>query len=500
MSLPPGEPTGIPPASGPSSPRSSWRWWALAVIALAQLMIMLDATIVNIALPSAQADLGFSDNDRQWVVTAYALTFGSLLLIGGRIADLFGRKETFLAGVIGFAAASALGGAAGNFEVLVLARALQGISGALLAPAALSLLTTIFTDVKERGRAFSIFGAVAGAGGALGNLLGGVLTEYLNWRWTLYINLAFAAVVFLGGLLLIERQPRATQRAKLDVPGAVLVTLGLFGLVYGFSNAESRGWGSPASWGLLVGGLALLALFAYWQSTTARPLLPLRILLDRDRGASQIAILVATGGMYAVALFLAYYMQQTLGYTPVEAGLAFLPIPVALVVASGLAVGVLMPRVGPKIVIPLGMALLAVGMVWFTRLELDSTYIGGLLPPLLVLGLGLGLVYAPAIDLATYRVQEEDSGVASAAVNTTQQIGGSLGIAVLNTLAATAASSCLSGRQATPEVLAEAALHGYSTAYWWAAGLAAVGLVVTFLLYRPGVREKSPDAAKTVAM
>ncbi|MFF2076185.1 MFS transporter [Kitasatospora sp. NPDC058162] len=492
--------TGIPPESGPPSPRSSLRWWALAVIGLAQLMIMLDATIVNIALPSAQADLGFSDNDRQWVVTAYALTFGSLLLIGGRVADLFGRKQAFLAGVIGFAAASALGGAAGSFELLVLARAIQGISGALLAPAALSLLTTIFTDVKERGRAFAIFGAIAGAGGALGNLLGGLLTEYLNWRWTLYINLSFAAVALLGGLLLIERQSRAEQRPKLDVPGAVLVTLGLFGLVYGFSNAESRGWSSPASWGLLAGGLALIALFAYWQSTTAGPLLPLRILLDRDRGASQIAILVATGGMYAVALFLAYYMQQTLKYTPVEAGLAFLPIPAALVVASALAVGVLMPRVGPKIVIPLGMALLGVGMVWFTRLDLDSTYTGGILPPLLVLGLGLGLVYAPAIDLATYRVHEDDAGVASAAVNTSQQIGGSLGIAVLNTLAATAAGSYLSSRQATPEVIAGAALHGYSTAYWWAAGLAAVGLVVTFALYRPGVREKSPDAVKAVAM
>ncbi|WP_246574563.1 MFS transporter [Streptomyces genisteinicus] len=468
----------------------------MAVIALAQLMVMLDATIVNIALPSAQADLGFSGNDRQWMVTAYALTFGSLLLIGGRIADLFGRKQTFLAGVIGFAAASVLGGAAGTFELLVLARALQGVSGALLAPAALALLTTLFTDVKERGRAFAIFGAIAGAGGALGNLLGGVLTEYLDWRWTLYVNLAFAAVAFLGGLLLIERQPRATRRAGLDVPGAVLVTLGLFGLVYGFSNTESHGWSSPASWGLLLGGATLLALFTYRQATTDQPLLPLRILLDRDRGASQIAILVATGGMYAVALFLAYYMQQTLQYTPVEAGLAFLPVPVALVVSSGLAVGILMPRLGPKTVIPVGMALLGAGMIWFTRLELDSTYAGGILPPLIVLGLGIGMIYAPAIDLATYRVHQDDSGVASAAVNTTQQIGGSLGIAVLNTLAASAAGAYVSSRQPTPAVIAEAALHSYSTAYWWAAGLAAVGLVVTFLLYRPGVRDKDPDAVK----
>ncbi|MGW8884050.1 MFS transporter [Streptomyces sp. NPDC055749] len=482
----------------PGPEPSSRRWWALAVIGLAQLMIMLDATIVNIALPSAQTDLGFSNNDRQWIVTAYALTFGSLLLLGGRIADLFGRKGTFLVGLVGFAVASVIGGAAGNFEFLVLARALQGLFGALLAPAALSLLTTTFTDVKERARAFAIFGAIAGAGGALGNLLGGVLTEYLDWRWTLYINVALAAAALIGGALLIERQ-RQTDRPKLDMPGAVLVTLGLFSLVYGFSNAESKGWGSPATWGFLACGAVLLGAFTYWQTKASRPLLPLRILLNRDRGASLIALLITTGGMYAVALFLAYYMQQTLQYSPIETGLSFLPIPVSLVAASGVATGVLMPRFGPKVVVPLGMAFLTAGMVWFTALELDSSYVGGILPPLLVLGFGLGLIYAPAIDLATYGVRDDDSGVASAAVNTTQQVGGSLGIAVLNTLAATAATAYLSDHKPTPLAAAEAALHSYSTAYWWAAGFTAVGCVVTFLLYRRGVPEPAPDAVQKLA-
>ncbi|MFF0450862.1 MFS transporter [Streptomyces sp. NPDC004609] len=493
-------PTGLPDNQASAGPGSSpRRWWVLAVIGLAQLMIMLDATIVNIALPSVQADIGFSDNDRQWIVTAYALTFGSLLLIGGRIADLFGRKGAFLAGLVGFAVASVVGGAATSFEVLVAARALQGLFSALLAPAALALLTTTFTDAKERARAFAIFGAIAGAGGALGNLLGGVLTEYLDWRWTLYINVGLAAAALVGGALLLQQQ-RQTERPKLDLPGAALVTLGLFALVYGFSNAESKGWSSPATWGFLVGGVVLLACFVRRQAVTGSPLLPLRILIDRDRGASLVALLITTGGMYAVALFLAYYMQQTLQYTPIETGLSFLPIPVSLVAASGIATGVLMPRYGPRVVVPLGMLLLTAGMVWFTALELDSSYAGGILPPLLVLGFGLGLIYAPAIDLATYRVAEDDAGVASAAVNTTQQVGGSLGIAVLNTLAAGAAAAYLSDHGTTPTALAEAGLHSYSTAYWWAAGFTAVGFVLTLILYRPGARTPDPDAPKAVEL
>ncbi|MEU8652698.1 MFS transporter [Streptomyces sp. NPDC048737] len=476
------------------------RWWILAVIGLAQLMVVLDATIVNIALPSAQADLGFSDGDRTWIVTAYSLAFGSLLLLGGRIADLFGRKPAFLVGVSGFAAASAVAGAATSFEMLVAGRALQGLFGALLAPAALSLLTTTFTDPKERAKAFGIFGAIAGSGAAVGLLLGGVLTEYLDWRWTLYVNLFIAAFAIVGGSLLLRRTAR-DPGAKLDIPGTVLVTTGLFGIVYGFSNAESHDWSSPLSWGFLAAGTVLLALFTWWQTRASHPLLPLRVLLDRDRGASFTAMLISSAGMFGVFLFLTYYLQLSLGFSAVRTGLAFLPMVGALMVSATLSTSVLLPRVGPKTVVPLGMVLGAAGMVWLTALGLDSTYAADVLPPLLVTGLGIGLIMAPAMSVATSGVATEDAGVASASVNTMQQIGGSIGTALLNTLAASAATSYLAGKDPSDKLTqARAALESYSAAYWWSAGFFAVGALVTGLLYRRGVPAVDADAAPTVHM
>ncbi|MFI1708755.1 MFS transporter [Streptomyces griseoruber] len=488
--------SALPSADAP--PRH--RWWILAVIGVAQLMVVLDATIVNIALPSAQKDLGFSDGDRQWIVTAYALAFGSLLLLGGRTADLFGRKMTFLVGLVGFAGASALGGAAGSFEVLVAARAAQGVFGALLAPAALSLLTTTFTDAKERAKAFGVYGAIAGAGGAIGLLLGGVLTEYLDWRWTLYVNLAFAVVAFVGGVLLLQRTTR-DKSATIDIPGAVLVGGGLFCVVYGFSNAESHDWSSPQTWGFLLAGAVLLAVFTWWQTRAAHPLLPLRVLLDRNRGASFISVLITGAGMFGVFLFLTYYLQQSLGYTPVKTGLAFLPMVAALMVSSTLATSVLIPRVGPKAVVPLGMGLAAAGMAWLTALDLNSSYAADIMPQLVVAGLGLGLVMAPAMSLATAGVGAEDAGVASAAVNTMQQVGGSLGTALLNTLFSSAVTDYLDGKNAAdPAVQAQAGLEGYSTAYWWSAAFFAVGLVITIVLYRRGAPTQDPDAAPVVHM
>ncbi|MFC8429461.1 MFS transporter [Streptomyces sp. NPDC057253] len=476
------------------------RWWILAAIGVAQLMVVLDATIVNIALPSAQQDLGFSDGDRQWVVTAYALAFGSLLLLGGRIADLFGRKMTFLIGLVGFAGASALGGAATNFEMLIVARAAQGLFGALLAPAALSLLTVTFTDAKERAKAFGVYGAIAGAGGAIGLLLGGLLTEHLDWRWTLYVNLVFAAVAFVGGALLLRRTTR-DRSATLDIPGAILVGGGLFCLVYGFSNAESHDWSSPQTWGYLLAGGILLAVFTWWQTRAAHPLLPLRVLLDRNRGASFVAVQISGAGMFGVFLFLTYYLQQSLGYTPIKTGLAFLPMVAALMVASTLASTVLIPRIGPKATVPLGMGLAAAGMVWLTALDLNSVYATDVMPPLIVAGLGLGLVMPPAMSLAVAGVATEDSGAASAAVNTMQQVGGSLGTALLNTLSTTAVTNYLDGRNPKdPAVLAQAGLEGYSTAYWWSAAFFAAGLVISALLYRRGVPEQDPDAAPVVHM
>ncbi|TKA08736.1 MFS transporter [Actinacidiphila oryziradicis] len=472
------------------------RWWVLAVIGLAQLMVVLDATIVNIALPSAQQDLGFSNNGRQWIVTAYALAFGSLLLLGGRLADLIGRRTTFLIGLIGFGTASALGGASNGFVMLVIARALQGVFGAMLAPSAMSLLTTTFTDVKERAKAFGIFGAIAGSGGAIGLLLGGLLTEHLNWRWTLYVNVGIAVFAVAGAIVFVRRQVPA-ERPKLDLLGVVLVAAGLFGLVYGFSNAETHSWGNWMCWAFLAAGGVLLASFVFWETRAQHPLLPLRVLRDRNRAAAYVSIFVSGAGMFGVFLFLTYYLEVTLAYSPVQTGLAFLPMVGALMVTAQLAINVLIPRIGPKTVVPVGMGLAAGGMAWLTALGLNSGYVAHILPPLLMIGLGIGLVMPPAMSLATLGVAPADQGVASAMVNTMQQVGGSIGTALFNTIAATAATSYATSHLGTPNLAAHASLHSYAVAYWVAAGFFAAGLVISLLLYRRG-RPMAQDAAPRV--
>ncbi|MBM9505098.1 MFS transporter [Actinacidiphila acididurans] len=469
------------------------RWLVLCVIGLAQLMVVLDATIVNIALPSAQRALGFSDGDRQWVVTAYALAFGSLLLFGGRLADLVGRKRTFLIGLVGFAVASAIGGAAPSFEILIMARALQGAFGAVLAPAALSLLTTTFTDAKERGKAFGIYGAIAGAGAAVGLLLGGILTEYLDWRWCLYVNLLFAAAAFFGGMRLL-RSGTLPDRPSLDVPGTLIVSTGLFCIVYGFSNAQRHHWNATSTWGFLLAGVVLLVAFVLWQRRARQPLLPMRVVGDRDRGASYIAMFLSGAGMFGVFLFLTFYLQRTLLYSPIKTGVAFLPLVGILVITSLVTTNVLVPRLGAKPIVPTGMLLSGGAMAWLTALDRNSTYAAHVLPPLLLLGLGLGLIFATSMNLATAGVKPRDAGVASAMVNTSQQVGGSVGTSLLNTLATSAATNFLVGKRPSPAVLQQAQLHSYSVAYWWSAGLFAFGFLVTFLLFRPG----PPRTAQTV--
>ncbi|MEU1626743.1 DHA2 family efflux MFS transporter permease subunit [Streptomyces sp. NPDC020096] len=477
------------------------RWWVLAVIGLAQLMVVLDATIVNIALPSAQKDLGFSNDGRQWIVTAYALAFGSLLLLGGRLADLLGRRTTFLIGLVGFGAASALGGASNGFGMLVIARALQGLFGAVLAPSAMSLLTTTFTDVKERGKAFGIFGAIAGSGGAIGLLLGGLLTEHLNWRWTLYVNVVIAVFAVVGALVFVRRQTPA-ERPKLDIFGVVLVAAGLFGLVYGFSNAETHSWGNWMCWAFLAVGGALLASFVLWETRAKHPLLPLRVLADRNRAGAYVSVFVSGAGMFGVFLFLTYYLEETLAYSPVKTGLAFLPMVGALMVTAQLAINVLVPRIGPKAVVPVGMGLAAGGMAWLTELGLHSGYAAHVLPPLLMMGVGLGLVMPPAMSLATLGVAPADQGVASAMVNTMQQVGGSIGTALFNTIAATAATNYAKSHLGMANLAAHAGLHSYAVAYWTAAGFFAAGLVISLLLYRrgrPTAQVAAPSAAASVA-
>ncbi|WP_420716511.1 MFS transporter [Streptomyces sp. H27-H1] len=478
-------------AAAPPDPR---RWWALAVIGLAQLMVVLDATIVNIALPSAQRDLGMSDGNRQWVITAYSLAFGGLLLLGGRIADLIGRRRAFVIGLTGFAAASALGGAASGPGMLFAARALQGVFAALLAPCALSLLATTFDTPRERGKAFGVFAAIASGGGALGLIAGGLLTEYLNWRWSLYVNVAIAVIAILGAFAVL-RDTRPAG-AGLDVPGAVLGCGGLVSIVYGFSEAAPRGWSDGLVIGLLVGGAALLAAFAWWQTRAGDPMLPAHIIGDRTRAGCLITMALATIGLFALFLFMTYYFQLILGYSPVRTGLAFLPMTLAIITGATQVSARFLDRLAPRSLIVPGLLLATVALVLLTRLSVDSSYATHVLPAMLILGFGMGLVFMPVMSTATQGVARRDSGVTSATVNTAQQVGGAIGTALLNTIASTAATayvaSHLSGAaESAHRVPASAAhrlieaqglVHGFGIALWWAAGIMLAGAAVAAVM------------------
>ena len=467
------------------------RWLILGVVGVAQLMVVLDLTVMNVALPSAQKALHFSTADRQWVVTAYGLAFGSLLLLGGRLADLVGRKTTFLIGLVGFAGVSAIGGASVSFAMLITARACQGAFAALLVPSALSILTTTFTEPSERGKAFGIFGAIVGAGGAVGLLLGGALTEYLSWRWTMYVNLIFAGVAFIGGMLLLERQP-SPARPRLDVPGVVLVSGAVFCLVYGFSNAATHSWHAASTYGFLVAGTVLAVLFVWWQHEAAHPLLPPRVVLDRNRGGAYLSMLIASAGLFPTFLFLTYYLQQSLVYSPLTTGAAFLPLSAGLIVAGNLSTIVLMPRFGPKPLVTFGMLAAAGGAVWLAQLGSHTGYSAGVLGPLILAGIGLGMVIPPVINTGTFGVAPQDAGVASATVTVGQQLGASVGTSLLNTIFASAVATYITAHLATSRIIGRQALtglaqaHGYDTAFWWIAGFFAGGAVIAAILLRPG--------------
>jgi EmrB/QacA subfamily drug resistance transporter len=461
------------------------RWLILLVIALAQLMVVLDATIVNIALPSAQEDLGFANDQRQWVVTAYALAFGSLLLLGGKIGDIFGRKWAFIGGLIGFAVASAIGGFADSFGVLVASRALQGVFGALLAPAALSTLTNTFQNPAERGRAFGVFGAVAGGGGAVGLLLGGALTEYASWRWCFFVNLIFATIAAVGAYVLLRNEAHP-QRPKLDFLGAGVAATGLFLLVFGLSKAETDGWGDTGTLICLVAGLALIAAFIVIETRTEQPLLPLRIVLDRNRGGAFLAMGLTAIAMFGVFLFLTYYMQLTKGFTPFKSGLAFLPM-ILFVLASSITSNVkLLPIVGARRMISIGMLLGATGMFFLSRITVDSSYATHVLPILPIMGIGFGMIFSTSFNTATAGVARTDAGVASASLNTMQQVGGSIGTALLSTIAAHATTGYLVDHPGKANLMA-GAVHGYTTAFLVAGGIFIVGAIAIFLLIKPHV-------------
>ncbi|GAA5165899.1 MFS transporter [Pseudonocardia eucalypti] len=478
------------------------RWSALAVVSLAQLMIALDATVMNVALPSVQHALGLSDGDRQWVITAYTLAFGGLLLLGGRLTDRLGQARAFLAGLAGFAAASAAGGLATGLVPLALARAAQGASAALLAPSALALVSVTFTAPRDRAKAFALFGAIAGSGGAVGLLLGGVLVGQLGWRACLFVTVPVAVVAALGTRYLPSGPPFRPRMAPggpgagldppgvgldrpgagsdppgagLDLPGAALVTAGLAGLVAGCSGAAGQGWASGWTLGPLGAGLALIALFGWCEARAARPLLPPRLLADRARVGACLAVAFAVAGMLGVFLFLSYYLQVVLGYSPVRTGLAFLPLSLAVFGSAQLVAARLLPRCPARALIVPGLLAAAAAMGLLTRLTPESGYASLVLPAEILLGVGLGCVFTPAISSATARVDRADAGIAAAVVNTAQQVGGSVGLALLNTVAAGAAAGY-------PAARTVALVHGYTTAAAVAAGLLLAGAALAAFL------------------
>ena len=490
----------LPVAAAPvPDPR---RWAALSIIAVAQLMVVLDATIVNIALPAAQSSLHISDANRQWVVTAYTLTFGGLLLLGGRIADYWGRKRAFVAGIIGFAFASALGGLAQNDAMLFAARALQGAFGALLAPASLALLTVMFTEPKERAKAFGVYGGIAGGGAAVGLVMGGVLTEYANWRWCLLVNIPIALVTAVFALRLV-RESRAGGNTRYDIPGAIVVTAGLVSLVYGFTKAATDSWRAAPTIAFISAGIALLALFVLIELRSRNPLLPMRILAHRTRGGAYLSSLLAGAGFIGAMLFVTFYFQNVLGYTPLKAGLATLPLTVGVLFAAGTASAIL-PRFGARPLMAMGSLVAAVGMLAMTRIGVTSAFASTALPAELILGFGLGFIFVPLGTAALVDVGNHDAGAASAVVNSTQQVGGSLGTALLSTIAVTATTGYLSshgtGGAPSPTLAAQAAVHGFRIGFAWGAMFLFLAAIVVFTLVRAprdSMTKTSPTEADT---
>ena len=458
------------------------RWRTLFVIAIAQLMVVLDSSIVNIAIPSAKADLGITDANQQWVVTAYTLAFGSLLLLGGRIADFVGRKKIFIIGLLGFAGASALGGIASTQGMLFASRGLQGVFGALLAPAALSIVSVTFTDPKERARAFGVYGAISGGGAAIGLILGGTLTEFFSWRWCLGVNVP---VAILAGLLAFKyvHESKAGGDHSYDLPGTLTACGGLFSLVYGFNEAARKGWSDSLTISFLIVAAILLIAFFTIERKVKNPLMPLRVISERNRGGSYLGSLVVGAGLFSMFLFLGIYFQSVLGYTPLRAGFAFLPFTAGIIVFAGIA-SQLLPKVGPRPLMVPGLLAAAVGLILMTRITPETAYITHVLPSLLIMSSGMALVFIPLSTTALHGVGNRDAGVASALINTSQQVGGSLGTALLNTVAATATTSYMSANAGKSPLFG--LTHGFTVAFTVSAALLTVGAIVLGLFINIG--------------
>lgn len=472
-------------------------WWLLVIIAGAQLMVVLDSTIMIIALPSAQHSLGFSNTDRQWVVTAYTLAFGGFLLLGGRISDMLGTKRTLITGVVGFALASATGGAAQSTIMLIGARGLQGLFGALLAPSVLSLLTSTFTDPRERGRAFGIYATIAIGGAAFGLILGGFLTQYVDWRWCLYVNVPIAGLVVLGAVTMIPAR-KGSPGVRLDVLGVVLGCGGLVSLVYALGQAGANGWGAAAVVVPLLIAVVLLGCFIFWQSRGPTPLLPLRVLKTRNRAGSFMTITLAVTGMFGMFLFLTYLMQTVDHYSPLKTGVAFLPLMALNGLAATQVASRLMPYVATRLLVVPGLLLAAVGVALLTSLSPTASYAAHVLPSELLLGFGLGIAMVACVSTATHNADRKDLGVTSAMTNTSQQIGASIGTALLNTIAASATTAYVVSHGRSGAAVARATVHGYASASAWAAGILALAAIVAalFIDAHPGRTHAQSDGSE----
>jgi EmrB/QacA subfamily drug resistance transporter len=474
------QPSATPATDTGADPR---RWRALVILAAAQFMVVLDASIVNVALPSIQTDLGFSQENLQWVVNAYTLAFGGFLMLGGRAADLFGRRRVFMIGMIVFAAASLAGGLATSEGWLIGARGIQGLGAAIVSPAALAIVTTTFTEGAERNKALGIWGALAGAGGAVGVLLGGVLTSGLGWEWVLFVNVPIGVVVAILAPRVV-RESRQEARTTIDVAGAVLVTAGLVSVVYALVDANSAGWGSLQTIGLLALGVALLAAFVVTELRARHPIMPLGIFRNRNVASANAVSLLVGASLFSMFYFISLYLQQVLGDTALEAGLSYLPLALAIIFSAGGA-SQLVNKVGPKLVLITGLVLVAIGLVLFSRVSADGSFAADVLAPSIIVAVGLGFAFVPIMITAVAGVGESEAGMASGLINTAQQVGGALGLAILSTVATSRTSDVL----ATGVQQRAALTEGFQTAFAVGAGFAVVGIVLAVLVV-PRIRRE----------
>jgi EmrB/QacA subfamily drug resistance transporter len=468
-------------------------WLVLVIACLAQFMVVLDATVVNIALPSVQLGLHFSAANLQWVVNAYTLIFGGFLLLGGRAADLLGRRRLFVAGVILFSAASLLNGVAQSSGMLIVGRGLQGLGGALVSPAALSIVTTTFSDGEQRTKALGVWSAIAAGGAAVGLLVGGILTQVASWRWVFFVNVPVGIATVALAVRYVAESRADVEHRSYDIAGAFTVTTGLVVLVYAIVKAQAYGWGSARTLGLGAVAIALLALFVAIERRSKAPLMRLSIFRIRTLAVADVTLLLVASAMFGMFFFASLYVQEILGYSPLQAGLAFLPVSAGIIVGAGIAQQVI-KRLGVRVVSIIGISLATIGMLVLTQLPVHGSYVSDLLVGLLPMSIGMGLTFVPITLLGTSGVSEQDSGLASGLFNTAQQVGGSLGLAILASLAASHTSSVLQASHGVGQLAAR--VSGYHVAFLAAAiMLAAGGVLMTFVLRKSHTEEIERDLA-----